>query len=325
MSILFLRVDEANINSTADEISHALTSMQKSSLLALFAALKRLRIYPPRDVRRLITLKLMDPPKATILDCNPMEYYKFYFAHPTTQKYNPFICGYATGTPLPGLYLSVISDNERQCLTKYRPINIGAPQCTLNIETILLRQDDVVDMPSQNASKIKTYDTKIPINGDVLFGVMQESGHPHYIYNTNDPDQTLLYKFNHNPTNPTVHGFQMDDFIDNPAEGYLSRCTYMHIQGIRWLSSPLNLASNHRTINHCRLRVTVPAEVTKIKLVYGLLSARESDMLKEILFDDSFHYNYSLYCSKDTKAMSSYYRCDVKYRDHSDVYASDKN
>ncbi len=111
MSILFLRVDEANQYSSVDEISRTLTPNLKQRLCQLWLCTSKIGLIVPRDIRRAITIMCTDVTPTILPRMSIGEYTAFWYSHATTQKYNPMFGAIDSTTS--GLYLLIMLPGNR--------------------------------------------------------------------------------------------------------------------------------------------------------------------------------------------------------------------
>jgi hypothetical protein len=167
MSVTFLRVDEANQNSSVAEISETLKC--KSALITVLMWLKRIKIYIPLEIRRMIAI-YCTVPNVTYMKCSAIKYWKFYSTHKTTQKYNPLIC--TTGRRMVIGNLSCIFGREQynDCL------HIFGHPLTNKLKEVSAMSFDIEDTKLDDfiySAKDKSYITTIvvPVSANILAGI----------------------------------------------------------------------------------------------------------------------------------------------------------
>lgn len=271
MSVLFLRVDEADLESTTAQISKCLHC--KKSFMATFICVGWLGLKIPRDIRRKIAIECTVPTYIK-LKCSIMTYYRFYATHATTQKYNPYILTFdSTGF---NNAIATLIFLESKVRTRGHNFRHPFEKMLREPSIMILQTYKINNLASTFSNGMYICDFLAPRYGDVIMGIICDQLVRGYIYMQLYDDVSLIDRFE--PYNNNIHAFNIDHdlgrlqndpkrldelYVQNPPKIYRIR------HGV-WTPSWM-----YQTC----IRLITKSPPGQIALVYGFLNPDYHDKL----------------------------------------------
>lgn len=271
MSVLFLRVDEADSTSTFEQISKCLHC--KKSFIATFICASKLGLKIPKDIRKRIAIECTIPTPSK-LNCSIMSYYRFYATHATTQKYNPYILTFDSAGFNNAIATLIFLDADKSCVHNFRhPFEKMLREPSIMILQTYKMVMNALTGVFSNGTYI--YDFTAPRYGDVIMGIICDQLVSGWVY-MQLYDVSLIDRFE--PYNNNIRAFNIDPdleklqndpkrldelYIQNPPKIYRVR---------RGIWTPLwKFDTSIRLITK-----TPPGQIT---LVYGFFNPEYRDKL----------------------------------------------